>query len=86
MTQKPIVVYATASCPYCTAARNLLHARELTWTEVAVDRQPDKRAEMMQRSGRHTVPQIFIGDYHVGGYDDLHMLDRDGRLDQLLVS
>lgn len=84
MAQPPIVMYATAACPYCVAARRLLHSKDVRWTEVAVDRQTDKRAEMMQRSGRHTVPQIFIGDRHIGGYDDLSLLDRQGELDSLL--
>lgn len=84
MNHKPIVMYATTSCPFCVAARRLLRERDLTWTEVSVDIDPDKRAEMMSRSGRHTVPQIFIGDTHVGGFDDLDALDQEGGLDRLL--
>ncbi len=84
MNHKPIVMYATTSCPFCVAARRLLRERNLTWTEVSVDIDPDKRAEMMSRSGRHTVPQIFIGDAHVGGFDDLDALDQEGALDRLL--
>ncbi len=84
MSQPTIVMYATSSCPYCVAARSLLQAKGVRWTEVAVDLQSGKRAEMMQRSGRHTVPQIFIGDRHVGGFDDLSLLDRRGELDRLL--
>ena len=84
MNHKPIVMYATTSCPFCVAARRLLRERDLTWTEVSVDIDPDKRAEMMARSGRHTVPQIFIADTHVGGFDDLDALDQEGGLDRLL--
>jgi glutaredoxin 3 len=84
MNHKPVVMYATTSCPYCLAARNLLRAKNLTWTEVSVDVEPDKRAEMLSRSGRRTVPQIFIGDTHVGGYDDLDALEQEGALDRLL--
>ncbi len=84
MTSKPIVMYATATCPYCMAARNLLKARNLSWTEVSIDIEPDKRAEMMSRTGRRTVPQIFIGDRHIGGFDDLNALQRSGELEALL--
>jgi glutaredoxin 3 len=84
MSQPSIVMYATTSCPYCVAARSLLQAKGVRWSEVSVDIQSGKRAEMMQRSGRHTVPQIFIGDRHVGGFDDLSLLDRQGELDRLL--
>ena len=86
MNHPPIVMYSTSSCPYCVAARNLLRGRELTWTEVSLDVEPDKRAEMMSRTGRRTVPQIFIGDTHVGGFDDLNALDQEGSLDRLLQS
>lgn len=84
MSHAPILMYATSSCPYCVAARGLLKSKGVQWTEIAVDLKPDKRAEMMQRSGRHTVPQIFIGERHVGGFDDLSLLDRQGELDGLL--
>lgn len=84
MSQATIVIYATSSCPYCVAARGLLHGKGVQWTEVPVDMQPEKKAEMMQRSGRHTVPQIFIGDRHIGGFDDLQALERRGELDALL--
>ncbi len=84
MTHAPILMYATATCPYCVAARGLLQSKGVSWTEVRVDVQTEKRAEMMQRSGRHTVPQIFIGERHVGGFDDLSLLDRQGQLDPLL--
>ena len=84
MSQATIVMYATTSCPYCVAARGLLKSKGVQWTEVPVDIQKENRAEMMQRSGRHTVPQIFIGDRHVGGFDDISLLDRRGELDALL--
>ncbi|MCC5863498.1 MAG: glutaredoxin 3 [Wenzhouxiangella sp.] len=86
MNHKPIVMYSTSYCPYCVAARQLLHGKGLTWTEVSLDAEPDKRAEMMSRSGRRTVPQVFIGDTHVGGFDDLNALDQAGELDSLLRS
>lgn len=84
MNQKPVVMYSTSYCPYCVAARNLLRSKGLNWTEVSLDAEPDKRAEMMSRSGRRTVPQVFIGDTHVGGFDDLNALDQEGALDRLL--
>lgn len=84
MTEKSIVMYCRADCPYCVAARNLLRSRNLRWVEVSLDAEPDKRAEMISRTGRHTVPQIFIGDVHVGGFDDLNALQRSGELDRLL--
>jgi glutaredoxin 3 len=85
MNHKPVVMYSTASCPYCVAARNLLQSKKVTWSEVSLDAEPDKRAEMMARSGQRTVPQIFIGDTHVGGYDDLDALEQEDALDRLLA-
>ena len=80
-----IEVYSTAVCPYCVAAKNLLKSKGLQWKEVRVDADPAQRDLMLQRSGgRRTVPQIFINDQHVGGYDDLVVADRNGRLKQLL--
>lgn len=84
MTEKPIVIYSRAACPFCVAARNLLESKGATWTEVSLDAEPDKRAEMISRTGRRTVPQIFIGDTHVGGFDDLDALEQAGDLDRLL--
>ncbi|GAB4172216.1 MAG: glutaredoxin 3 [Wenzhouxiangellaceae bacterium] len=84
MSNKSILMYSRATCPYCVAARNLLARKKLRWVEVSLDTQPDKRAEMIARSGRHTVPQIFIGDHHVGGFDDLNALEQSGELDALL--
>ena len=78
-------MYSTAMCPYCTQAERLLAAKGVTSIDkVRVDLEPQRRQEMMARTGRRTVPQIYIGDDHVGGYDDLVALDRAGRLDPLL--
>lgn len=80
-----IELYSTAVCPYCVAAKNLLKSKGLQWEEVRVDADPAQRELMLQRSGgRRTVPQIFINDRHVGGYDDLVAAERSGRLGQLL--
>lgn len=85
MTEKSIVMYSRATCPYCVAARNLLSSKAVRWVEVSLDAEPDKRAEMISRTGRRTVPQIFIGDFHVGGFDDLNALERRGELNRLLA-
>jgi glutaredoxin 3 len=80
-----IEVYSTAVCPYCVAAKNLLKSKGLEWTEVRVDTDPGQRDAMLARSGgRRTVPQIFVNDQHVGGYDDLVAADRSGKLAELL--
>lgn len=84
---KSIDIYTTQVCPYCVRAKALLDRKGATYSEIRVDLDDDMRAEMMERSGgRRTVPQIFIGDYHVGGCDDLHALDKDGKLDELLAA
>jgi len=77
-------MYATRACPFCTMARRLLSAKGVEFEEIAVDGKPDLRRRMERESGRHTVPQIFIGNMHVGGYDELARLERAGRLDALL--
>jgi glutaredoxin 3 len=78
-------MYITAYCPYCTMAERLLQAKGVRDIDkIRVDLDPALRAEMMKRTRRRTVPQIYIGDTHVGGYDDLSALDRAGRLDALL--
>ena len=77
-------MYATEACPFCQSAERLLLAKGAQLEKIRVDLEPARRAEMMQKSGRTTVPQIWIGERHVGGCDDLHALDRDGRLDPLL--
>jgi glutaredoxin 3 len=85
-TQTPqVTMYSTGWCPYCDRARSLLQRKGVTFSEVKVDEDPTQRDTMLKRSGgRRTVPQIFIGDHHVGGSDDLHALDKAGELDQLL--
>ncbi|MEJ7668483.1 MAG: glutaredoxin 3 [Casimicrobiaceae bacterium] len=81
-----ITMYATGMCPYCVQAERLLAAKGVTdIAKVRVDLEPARRDEMMQRTRRRTVPQIYIDDYHVGGYDDLVALDRAGKLDPLLA-
>ena len=78
-------MYATGWCPYCHRAEALLKSKGVSDLEkILVDREPERRVEMMQKSGRHTVPQIWIGERHVGGCDDLVELDRKGELDVLL--
>ena len=81
----PVIIYSTRHCGYCTRAKALLDDKHVPYTEVQVDRDPGKLAEMMQKTGRRTVPQIFVGERHVGGFDDLYLLDRSGGLDPLLA-
>jgi len=78
-------MYSTGLCPYCARAKMLLDDKGVDYQEIRVDQQPELRAEMEAKSGRHTVPQIWIGEHHVGGFDDMWMLDRQGRLDPLLA-
>ena len=87
MTVAKVMMYSTAICPYCIAAERLLKAKGVADIEkVRVDLSPAKRMEMMDRTGRRTVPQIYIGSTHVGGYDDLVALDQQGGLDPLLAA
>jgi glutaredoxin 3 len=79
-----VQIYATAICPYCVRARHLLERKGVAYQEIRVDRDRDQRKVMIQRSNRTTVPQIFIGDDHIGGYDDMAALDEAGKLDVLL--
>ncbi|MEN3352310.1 MAG: glutaredoxin 3 [Betaproteobacteria bacterium] len=79
-------MYTTAVCPYCLLAERLLVAKGVTIEKVRVDLEPARRLEMMEKTGRRTVPQIYVGETHVGGYDDLAALDRAGKLDPLLKS
>jgi len=82
-----ITMYSTAVCPYCINAERLLNSKGVTQiTKIRIDLEPDRRTEMMQRTGRRTVPQIYIGERHVGGFDDLYALDRAGELDELLAA
>ena len=79
-----VLMYATAACPFCQSAERLLVAKGAQIEKIRVDLEPERRAEMMQKSGRRTVPQIWIGERHIGGCDDLYALDRQGGLDTLL--
>lgn len=79
-----VVLYSTEQCPYCVRAKELLKRKQVIFEEIRVDLEPSRRVEMEQRSRRRTVPQIFIGDHHVGGFDDLYALERAGQLDVML--
>lgn len=79
-----IVIYTSRSCPYCTMAKRLLERKGARYNEIDVDSRPGLREELMEKSRRRTVPQIYIGDFHVGGFDDLHALDMKQQLDPLL--
>lgn len=79
-----IIMYTTAVCPYCNNAKKLLQGKGVTWEEVRVDTNPELRDQMMEKSGQRTVPQIWIGEQHVGGFTDLWALDKAGKLDPLL--
>lgn len=84
MTQPTITLYLAEWCPYCQRAKGLLARKKLAFTEVNVDDDAKFREEMISRSNRRTVPQIFIGDKHIGGCDDLFELDHSGELDRLI--
>jgi len=85
MIMSNVVIYATATCPYCHAAERLLHSRGIDdITYIRVDLDFDKRTEMIEKTGRRTVPQIYINDHHVGGFDDLQVLDHSGKLHEIL--
>ena len=80
-------MYTTGSCPYCKMGENLLRSKGIQEIEkIRVDLEPDQRAKMMEKTGRRTVPQIYIGERYVGGYDDLSQLDRKGELTALLAT
>lgn len=82
-----VLMYTSASCPYCSAAERLLANKGVTAIDkVRIDLEPDRRDEMIERTGRRTVPQIFIGERHIGGFDDLAALDRAGGLSPLLAA
>jgi glutaredoxin 3 len=81
-----VIVYSQPFCGYCTAAKRLLDRKGVAYTEVDVMLDPGKRAEMIERSGRQTVPQIFFGERHIGGFDELNALDRSGGLDKALAA
>lgn len=79
-----VLIYTTGYCPYCSRAKQLLESKGIPFTEIRVDHQPDLRNEMIAKSGRSTVPQIFINDKPIGGCDDMYALENQGRLDELL--
>jgi glutaredoxin 3 len=79
-----VLMYATAACPFCQSAERLLLSKGIAIEKIRVDLEPERRAEMTKKSGRGTVPQIWIGSRHIGGCDDLYALDRAGGLDPLL--
>lgn len=79
-----VIVYSSTYCPYCIRAKQLLQSKGVVFTEISVDGKPDVRAEMARKAGRTSVPQIWIGETHVGGCDDLFALQGAGRLDTLL--
>jgi glutaredoxin 3 len=82
-----VLMYSTAVCPFCLMAERLLKAKGIERIEkIRVDLEPQRRQEMMDRTGRRTVPQIYVGERHIGGYDDLNALDRAGGLDPLLAA
>jgi glutaredoxin 3 len=87
VTVPAVTMYTTGACGYCDRAERLLASKGVTAIDkVRVDLEPARRQEMLERTGRRTVPQIYIGEVHVGGYDDLVALDRAGRLDPLLAA
>lgn len=84
MSQPQVTIYVTDWCPYCSRAKDLLTRKSVVFNEINVDDEPKFREEMMARSKRRTVPQIFIGERHVGGCDDLFALEESGELDRLI--
>ena len=84
---QPVTIYTSPLCGYCHAAKRLLKSKNVAFDEIDVMTNPERRQEMMKRAhGGHTVPQIFVGDIHVGGFDDIAALDRAGKLDPLLAA
>jgi len=81
-----IEIYTKPTCPFCLGAKRLLESKGQSWKEVDIAAEPERREEMIRRAGRHTVPQIWIGERHVGGYDELARLDASGELDKLLAA
>lgn len=83
----PVTIYSTPTCPYCVAAKRLLERKGVEYIDIDVMVEHERRAEMTQRAnGRRTVPQIFVGEVHIGGSDELHALERAGKLDPLLAA
>ena len=81
---KKVIIYSTRICPYCMRAKNFFEKKNITFDEIRIDQDPAQMQKMMEISKRQSVPQIFIGDYHVGGFDDLIEHDMDGKLEGLL--
>jgi len=79
-----ILIYSANLCPYCTMAKKLLERKGLEYSEINIDSKPELREEMMKKTQRRTVPQIYIGDYHVGGFNELYILEQNKQLDELL--
>lgn len=79
-----IIIYSTSHCPYCVRAKELLRRKGLSFTEILVDDDDKKREEMIAKTNRYTVPQIFINERHVGGFDDLYALEKSGELTELM--
>ena len=85
MAQPEITIYSTLVCPYCVAAKNFLKSKGLEWKEVRIDLDPVEREKMVAKAKRTSVPQIFVGEVHVGGYDDMMALHREGKFEPLLA-
>ena len=81
---KKVVIYSTRICPFCVRAKNFFTKKDIPYDDIMIDQNPEEIKIMMERSKRQSVPQIFIGDYHVGGFDDLIEHDMDGKLENLL--
>ena len=81
---KKVVIYSTRICPYCVRAKNFFTKKDIEYTEIMIDSDIALMREMMEKTGRKSVPQIFIGDYHIGGFDDLIEHDMDGKLEALM--
>ncbi|ODS23355.1 glutaredoxin 3 [Candidatus Endobugula sertula] len=86
MCNAKVTIYTTRFCPFCIRAKSMLDNKSVDYQEIPIDNQPAVRREMIKKSGRRTVPQIWINDYHVGGCDELFSLERMGQLDNLLVN
>ena len=84
VSMKKVIIYSTRICPYCVRAKNFFEKKNIDYTEIMIDQDPSLITEMVEKSGRQSVPQIFIDDYHVGGFDDLIEHDMDGKLEDLL--
>ena len=81
---KKVIIYSTRICPYCVRAKNFFEKKGIPYKDIMVDQDPEQLQKMMEKSQRQSVPQIFIGDYHVGGFDDLIAHDMDDKIEDLL--